>query len=118
MTAALDITKLFRVIDNKDAAGYCEFLSPQCILKFGNANEVVGKDNILDTINNFFHAIKALHHQVEASWEVDNTVICHGTVTYTRLDDTTLTVPVANIFTLDEGLIGHYRIFIDTSALF
>jgi TRAP-type uncharacterized transport system substrate-binding protein len=45
-------------------------------------------------------------------------VICHGTVTYTRHDASTLTVPFANIFRTRDDLIDEYLIYVDASALY
>ena len=39
-------------------------------------------------------------------------------VTYTRADDTTVTVPVVTIYRSSGDLIDDYRIFIDLAPLF
>jgi ketosteroid isomerase-like protein len=115
---SLDISKLFAVIDEKDTQGFCEFLTPDCIFKFGNMDAVQGRENIFTSLEGFFNSIQGLAHQTIDSWETGNTVICHGTVSYTRLDGSSLTVPVSNIFTMEAGLIASYLIFIDVSELF
>jgi len=38
-------------------------------------------------------------------------VVCHGIVTYTRHDSSALTVPFANILTVEDGLFSKYLIF-------
>ena len=45
-------------------------------------------------------------------------VVCHGRVTYTRKDNSTLTVPFANVMKLDAKGIYKYLIFADTSDLY
>jgi hypothetical protein len=49
---------------------------------------------------------------------MDDALVCHGTVTYTRHDSSTLTVPFANIFKVHGELIDEYLIFIDVSQLY
>ncbi len=39
-------------------------------------------------------------------------------MTYTRTDDSTVTVPVVTIYRADGDLIDDYRIFIDPAPLF
>lgn len=118
MQKNLDVHKLFATIDEKDTQRYCDYLSSDCILKFGNMDEVKGKENIFIALDEFFNSIQGLTHELADSWEIGNIVICHGTVSYTRLDGSSLTVPVSNIFTIEDGLICNYRIFIDISELF
>jgi hypothetical protein len=51
-------------------------------------------------------------------WKKEGVVICHGIVTYTRHDSSTLSVPFANIFRLDGDLIREYLIYVDVSELY
>ncbi len=112
------VADLFASIDAKDTAAFVAFLTDDCTLQFGNAPLVNGKAAIYATISGFFSAIKSLrHHDLEA-WVTPDATICSGTVTYTRHDDTTLSVPFANILRGDGTLIHHYAIYINDSALF
>lgn len=52
-----------------------------------------GGDAIRKTIEDFFGSMKALRHQILETWFHDETVICHGQVTYARLDDSDVTIP-------------------------
>ena len=66
---------------------------------------------------NWNASVAGLSHSVTEFWEVPGGLICHGMVTYTRRDGSTLTVPFANILKLRDGLIYDYRIFADISEL-
>lgn len=44
--------------------------------------------------------------------------MCRGKVTYTRTDNTKLTVPFVNVFLIAGGKIREYEIYVDASALF
>jgi len=112
------VERLIQNIDDKDVEGFLSFLSEDVCFRFGNAEPVNGKATVGDVVGGFFESIKALHHDVSDIWQEEGAVICHGIVTYTRHDSSTLTVPFANIFKLDGDLIREYLIYIDVSELY
>ncbi len=112
------LKSLFDSIDNQDADAFQAFLADEIIFRFGNAEPVHGKDAVGNVIQGFFGSIKAISHDVLESWDQGNTVICHGRVTYTRHDSSTLTVPFTNILKIDGQLISEYLIFVDVSELY
>lgn len=108
---------LFQAIDRKDTETFTSFLSARARFRFGNAPVVEGHDNIAAVVGGFFASVKSLSHLVTEIWRTPTGVICHGMVTYTRHDDTTLTVPFCNIFKVNEDLIEEYLIYVDISEL-
>ena len=108
---------LFQSIDNKDTETFLSFLADDVSFRFGNASPVTGKTSVAEAVSSFFSSIKAIHHQLTASWNKADAVICHGTVTYTRHDSTTLCFPFANFLNLEKGLVREYLIFTDISDL-
>ena len=112
------IKELFLAIDAKDSTAFASFLAPDCRFRFGNLPVVAGAANIEDFVAGFFASLPALCHEVEASWSVPDGVVCHGQVTYTRQDGSTLSVPFANILKLGPAGIDEYLIFADTSQLY
>lgn len=111
------IPALFTSIDTKNIKAFTDFLAEDAIFCFGNVPQVQGKANIANAVTGFLHSVADIEHQLTAFWQLDNTVICHGTVTYTRPNNTRLTVPFANILQLTAGKISEYRIFADISEL-
>jgi ketosteroid isomerase-like protein len=112
-------TDLFADVDRKDAALFATYLAEDAVFRFANADEVVGKDNIETTLGAFYDSIKALSHDRQGLYEVDDTTIVWSDVTYTRFDDSQVTVPVVTIIRRnDDGLIVDYRIFMDAAPLF
>jgi ketosteroid isomerase-like protein len=112
-------TDLFADVDRKDAALFAKYLADDAVFRFANADEVVGRDNIESTLAAFYDQIKALHHDRQGLYEVDDTAVVWSDVTYTRFDDAQVTVPVVTIIKRnDEGLIVDYRIFMDAGPLF
>ncbi|NOY06437.1 MAG: nuclear transport factor 2 family protein [Chlorobi bacterium] len=110
--------KLFDTIDNKDADGFVAFLTEDATFTFGNADPVQGKTAIKELLIGFFGSIKAIRHEILDVWTHPDAVISRGTVTYTRHDSSTLTVPFANIFKMENNLVREYLIYVDTSQLY
>lgn len=111
------VKNLFQAIDNKDTETFAGFLAEHATFRFGNAPVVTGRANIAAVVDDFFNTVKALSHTVDETWRLPNGVICQGTVTYTRFDDSTLTIPFCNIFRINEDLIEEYLIYADVSPL-
>ncbi len=112
------VKQLFQSIDDKNADAFVAFLSDNIFFQFGNAEPVRGKIAVGDAVSGFFGSIMALRHNVTETLETPDTVICHGTVAYTRHDSSILSVPFANIFKLDADLIKEYLIYVDVSELY
>ncbi len=111
------INALFASIDRKDVRGFSSYLAKNVDFRFGNAPMVSDRETASSAVQQFFESVKALRHTIEETWEQGDQVVCHGTVTYTRHDDSRLSVPFANIFTLREDQISRYLIFADLSDL-
>ena len=110
--------QLFKAIDNRDTEVFLTFLADDVSFRFGNVDAVGGKSAVAEAVGGFFSSIKALHHKLTECWDVDGAVICHGNVTYTRHDSTTLSVPFANILAMEGDLVKDYIIFADVSELY
>lgn len=111
------ITALFDSIDTKDINAFANFLAEDVIFCFSNWPQVEGKANVENAVNAFLQSIAVIEHQVLAYWQPEDMLICRGLVTYTRHDNTKLTVPFANTLQILDGKISDYRIFADISAL-
>jgi hypothetical protein len=112
------IEKLFKSIDKQDTQAFQGHLTDDVKFRFGNAPVVEGKNAVGETVSGFFSSVKAIQHELTEFWQQQGVIICHGNVTYTRHDSTTLTIPFANILTLENDLIKDYLIFADTSKLY
>jgi hypothetical protein len=113
-----DILSLFSSIDKFDTKSFITYLDDEANFKFGNMPVVKGKDAIFEFVAGFFQAINGIRHTNLESWELEGIRFINGTVTYTRLDGSTLTVNFANTFKLNGDKIKDYLIFIDNSELF
>ncbi len=110
--------QLLHSIDNRDIDAFMTFLADDVVFRFGNADPVNGKAAVCEVVDGFFGSINSLHHDLERVWNEDDAIICHGNVTYTRHDLSTLRVPFANVLLIRDDLIAEYLIFVDTSELY
>ena len=117
MDTQKQIRKLFERIDNHDLAGFLEFLSEDVHFKFGNQDPVNGKENLRNRMDVFFKSIASMSNDIINIWEQKDVVICRGVVTYTRHDNSVLSVPFVNIFRMEQNLIKEYSIYADISSL-
>jgi ketosteroid isomerase-like protein len=108
---------LFEAIDARDAQAFAGFLSPDVEFVFSNAPALHGREQVEAAIAGFFSSLAGLRHELTEHWEIDDSLIMRGRVTYTRHDGSQLSVPFANTFKIRQDLICEYRIFGDFSAL-
>lgn len=110
---ATTVTDLFADVDRMDAAAFASHLSEDCTLRFGNAEEIKGREAIESAIAQFFTTIKGLSHEIVKAWDLDDATILRLEVTYTRHDGQTVTVPVVTIYERGDDLIDDYRVYVD-----
>ena len=111
------ISELFEAIDRKDVQRFAGFLTDDCALRFGNLPAVSGCGAIEAFVAGFFASIRAVAHDITDCWEIPQGMVCHGQVTYIRLDGSALTVPFCNVFRMRQSRVAEYLIFVDASAL-
>jgi len=110
--------ELLRAIDAKDTPRFLSHLAPDGEFIFGNAPAAVGHAAIGAAVDGFFKLIRSSRHVLLTTWEGPNSAVGEGTVTYTRLEGSTLTLPFVDVFHFREGLIGRYQIYMDVNPLF
>jgi ketosteroid isomerase-like protein len=112
------LDSLFAAIDAKDTAGFLAFLAGDASFRFGSAPALVGHDAIREGVEGFFASIKASKHVLANVLRKDTTLVCEGEVTYTRSDDSAITLPFTNVFELDGNRIADYKIYSDIAPLY
>ena len=111
-------TEVFADVDRMDAKAFASHLAEDCLLRFGNADEVVGRDAIEEAIAGFFTTINGISHQIVNQWDVDNTTISQLEATYTRKDDRQVTLPAVAVWRRGSELIDDYRIYVDLAPVY
>ena len=110
--------KLFASIDSMDTESFIGFIHEDATFRFGSSPAVKGHAEIRAAVGGFFSSIAGLRHDLQRLVIDGNAVVYEGEVTYTRHDDSVITLPFANSFEVDDGLISLYRIYIDIGPLF
>ncbi|MFA7326166.1 MAG: nuclear transport factor 2 family protein [Candidatus Kapaibacterium sp.] len=109
---------LFKSIDSKNTDAFASYLAEDAVFTMGDTPAVSGKDNIHTGVGQFFESIKGLSHTVKNTILNGNDLVTPGTVTYTRHDDSELTVSFCNVFKLEDDKIKDYKVYIDLSQLY
>ncbi len=109
---------LFRKIDEMDVEGFLSFLTPDAHFRLGNAPVVHGKKAIGEAVQRFFSTIKKSDHRLLDTWAERDAMICQGEVTYTRKDNSQVTLPFVNIFRMVDARIDQYLIYVDIAPLY
>ena len=109
---------LFAAIDRKDTDGFVDHLTTDATFRFGSSPPVIGRDAIRIAVDGFFSTIAGLRHEYGMPVANGNTLFCEGDVTYTRHDDTTITLPFVDVFELEDDLISKYKIYMDIGPLY
>jgi ketosteroid isomerase-like protein len=112
------LRSLFAVIDAKDTERFLSFLTDEATFRFGSAAAVQGRNAIRAAVEGFFESIAACHHVISRVVADDDVLVSEGEVTYTRHDGTQVTLPFANIFELEGGIISSYKIYVDAGPLY
>jgi len=112
------LRSLFAAIDAKDTERFLGFLTNEATFRFGSAPAVQGRYAIRAAVDGFFASIAACHHVLSQIIADNNVLVCEGEVTYTRHDGADVTLPFANVFELEGGIISAYKIYVDAGPLY
>jgi len=112
------IKDMYSIVDAKDGAALAALMTENGIFRFANIPGVEGTEAITGFLENFYQSIKGIRHEQIEDWKVDNTRFATGMVTYTRHDDSTLSIPFSVILKMQGDLIHEYLIFVDASELY
>lgn len=106
-TDALDIDRL--------APWFTEDLE----VRFGNEPTIVGKAAALECLAGFWRTIKGMEHSRHQLVKQEEMAVLMSTVTYTRLDDSKVSLPVASYLRqAGPRTVDRLWVFIDLSPLY
>jgi len=109
---------LFADIDSMEPEAFAQHLADDVRFVFGNADPVIGRGNVRDTWAGFCDGIAGVRHELIEQFSSGAATIVESTVTYTRKDASTISLPVVTIYRGAGELIEDYRIFMDVAPLF
>ena len=112
------VDNLFVAIDRKDSQQFLRFIAADASFRFGSAPPVVGHDAIREAVGGFFASIAGLSHALKRVVSSDSALLIEGEVTYTRHDNSEITLPFVNVFEIENRVISDYKIYIDIGPLY
>lgn len=111
------IREMFAALDRGSVPALFPYLHDDVTWRFASYPAGKGKDSFAAAWSGMASRIKGLEHHVDTVWSQDDSVFCHGEVSYQLLDAPTVTVPFANVFRLRAQKICEYLIYVDASAV-
>ena len=105
-------------LDQLDLTFIDRHCTPDMTLQFANNPMDVGRDAVRAGLEHFFSLIGGMRHTFVKVAEVGDHSVLESVVQYTRLDGSTVDIPVATGVDRRDGLIAAQRIYIDLAPLF
>ena len=87
------------------------------VFQIGALPAVRGVDAVVGFIGGFFGQLTTMEHAVGRGWQVGDTVIYEGTVTWHLKDGRAVSTEYSNHIDLVGERARRYRVYIDTSPL-
>ena len=109
---------IFADIDAFGANRFVTHLTPDAVFTFGNAEPVVGHDDIAGAVRGFFASIEGVTHHLREVYELGDTVVVKADVEYVRKDGKHVTVPNADILEFEGDLVRTWQIYIDVAPVY
>jgi ketosteroid isomerase-like protein len=117
------VADLFRAIDRMDAATFANAFTEDGTFRFANNEPSVGRQQIEQSVSEFFSMLGGLSHHVtgvwSGNWEGGEVKSVEADVTYTRQDGTLVQpLPATSTLRMEGDRIKDYRAFVDIAPLF
>ncbi len=112
-----DIVRRF-LTEVRSPDDFASYFTDDAQFHFGNLPAAVGRDAIRESSVRFRQRLKGVRHDIHEIWAVGDVAVCEMTVIYTRLDDTTVSVPCCDRFVFAGDRIADLRVFVDPSPVF
>ncbi len=106
-------------VDARNGADVGAFFAPDGTFVFANMPPVRGPHAIADANDQFFGAIAGIRHEIVDVWDVESHIVARLTVTYTRHDGKTVSLPSVNVVRrAADGSIKEFQVYMDIAPVF
>jgi hypothetical protein len=109
-------------VDARDAERTAAFFADDVRIAFGNRPVITGRESARSSFSEAATAFRAVRHDTTGVWTGHDgeyqVVSVEAQVTYTLLDDRSVTVPCTSTLRIRDELIADYRVFIDITPVF
>lgn len=117
-TKELKVETIINAIDSGDPTQFAKLLTEDSVFKFGNFTPAVGKNAVFKAQTDFFASVKSTNHTILKTWTALGSIVVQMEVTYIRLDGSTITLPVTDIFILENNKVSQTLIYMDITPLY
>jgi ketosteroid isomerase-like protein len=114
----IDYHALLAAIDRRDWTAFGAFLTDDVTFRYGSQAAVTGKPAVLAAAEAAVAPFLAVAHTYDRDWTTDTDAVVAGQVAYMLGTGETIALPFLNRFTLVDGRIREYLIYIDASPVF
>lgn len=105
-------------LDSKDLTVVDRLCTPDTTMRFANHPMDVGRDAVRSSMEHFFGLISGMRHTFVTVFEHGDQAVLEAMVQYTRLDGSTVDIPVSTSIDRRDGLVAAQRVYIDLAPLF
>ncbi len=105
-------------IDALDMERFLSFFTPDCTMGFGSYPLVHGLEGVRGMIAPVFAGVAGMRHRRVGLWVEEDATLARGEVTYTRHDQSTVTLPFMTYFHFAQGRIQWTHVYIDIAPLY
>ncbi len=114
---AVDVTRdLLKAADTDIAAFFAAF-TDDCQFRMGNAETVVGRENIQAWVANYLGAVGGMRHVIFEEFSDGDVAALRVEVTYSMADGKEFTLPAVTRTKIRDGKVSEYLIFMDPSPV-
>ena len=112
--------RIFDFLDAMDVENFTKMLTKEGEVKFANGPGMIGPIAVAEGQKGFFSMIKKMEHTLspEGFWAKEGSFVVEGNVTYTRHNDTKVTIPFTDTFWLSGNKIKTLNVYFGLAPLF
>ena len=104
-------------VDEKDVNHLATLLAENVAFRIANHDPIYGLENVTEANTNFFNSIGSMNHSIEQVITEGEYSVCHGRVSYIRLDGSKTSAVYSTVLRFIDNKISEYKVFADISAL-
>lgn len=116
------VRQIFATVDEMKAEEYLDYFTEDGSFRYANAEPVVGRAAIRESLDGFWSMIKGLRHDIigiwRGEWEGGDVYSVEAVTVYTRLDGSEVGIPVTSTLRMEGDRVKDWRIFQDLAPLF
>jgi ketosteroid isomerase-like protein len=114
------VRAMFDALDCADIDEMVHYMTDDVVTAFGNFPELNGKAAFHMMFRDVAKSVSGVRHDIHDLWQAEqdsDVLVARMTVTYTRHDGSTISLPCCNVFRMRANLVSHYSVYMDISPV-